>query len=307
MTDTTGPEKKNMNNSVPITIGVCAYNEEKNIERTLRSIFLQTGDLFTIEEIIVVSSGSTDKTDEIVKSLTEEFSMIKLLRQEEREGKNSAINLILESKICDVVVSLNADNVFGDESSLNALIEPLLSPEVGMVGGHPIPTNEINTIAGYASHLLWKMHHYVSLINPKIGELVVFRDIGTRLPTNMQSDEDIIRMELERLGYKLVYAPEAIILNRGPETIKDFIKQRTRVNIGERIVKRHFNYDLPTHDYSILFGALFSSIKEMGFHPIKLPMAIFLEMWSRLRAVVHVAIKKEDDCIWDQVATTKKL
>ena len=49
-----------------ISIGVCAYNEEKNILHTLGSILSQELDGFEISEIIVVSSGSTDRTESIV-------------------------------------------------------------------------------------------------------------------------------------------------------------------------------------------------------------------------------------------------
>lgn len=44
-----------------VSIGVLAYNEEKNIEKLLRSLFLQTW-ASSIAEIIVIDNGSTDAT-----------------------------------------------------------------------------------------------------------------------------------------------------------------------------------------------------------------------------------------------------
>ena len=292
---------------VPITIGICAYNEERNIERTIRSVFRQKCRVCSITDVLVVSSGSTDRTDEIVSSLSGEYPAVKLIPQAKREGKNSAINLLFENKRTEIMVFLNADNVFESTKSLDRLIEPLLDPKVGMVGGHPLPTNKNESAAGYAVQLMWKMHHYVAIQKPKTGELIAFRDIGTRLPTDMQSDEDILRMRLEQAGYGTVYAPEATILNHGPDTARDYIKQRTRVNIGENYMKRKFKYELPTHDYKLLITAFINSIRELGVHPLRMIASLWLEMYPRIKARIYVKMDKGDMSVWDQVTTTKKL
>ena len=286
--------------ALDITIGICAYNEAQNIERSIRSIYDQKTKDITVREVIVVSSGSTDGTDDIVRRLADEYGNITLIRQEKREGKNSAINCYLENKTCDVVVMLNADNIFGNENSLYSLVSPFFDEKVGMVGGHPVPTNDKKDKVGFATHVLWTMHHHLALVYPKIGELVAFRDIGTRLPTDQQSDEDIIRMNLEKAGYNCIYAPDAIVLNRGPETEEDFLKQRIRVNIGEVNMKRKFDYDIPSWNKKYLMKAVMGTVKDLGFHPFKLLYAVRLEMKARKTAEEHMNI-------WDQVTTTKKL
>ena len=290
-----------------ITIGICAYNEAQNIERSIRSIYDQKTKDITVREVIVVSSGSTDGTDDIVRRLADEYGNITLIRQEKREGKNSAINCYLENKTCDVVVMLNADNIFGNENSLYSLVSPFFDEKVGMVGGHPVPTNDKKDKVGFATHVLWTMHHHLALVYPKIGELVAFRDIGTRLPTDQQSDEDIIRMNLEKAGYNCIYAPDAIVLNRGPETEEDFLKQRIRVNIGEVNMKRTFDYDIPSWNKKYLMKAMMGTVKDLGFHPFKLLYAVRLEMKARKTAEEHIDSGDADMNIWDQVTTTKKL
>ena len=293
--------------ALDITIGICAYNEAQNIERSIRSIYDQKTKDITVREVIVVSSGSTDGTDDIVRRLADEYGNITLIRQEKREGKNSAINCYLENKTCDVVVMLNADNIFGNENSLYSLVSPFFDEKVGMVGGHPVPTNDKKDKVGFATHVLWTMHHHLALVYPKIGELVAFRDIGTRLPTDQQSDEDIIRMNLEKAGYNCIYAPDAIVLNRGPETEEDFLKQRIRVNIGEVNMKRKFDYDIPSWNKKYLMKAVMGTVKDLGFHPFKLLYAVRLEMRARKTAEEHIDSGDADMNIWDQVATTKKL
>jgi GT2 family glycosyltransferase len=114
-------------------------------------------------------------------------------------------------------------------------------------------------------------------------------------------------MELEKAGYRSVYAPEAKILNKGPETKRDFIKQRTRVNIGERCIKKEHDYDLPTWKMKMLYPALIDTVKDLGFHPIKIAVSILMEAYSRLKADIHVRSNKGDVNIWEQVKTTKKV
>ncbi|NCA74016.1 MAG: glycosyltransferase [Gammaproteobacteria bacterium] len=296
-----------MSSGTHVTIGICAYNEEANIERSVRSVYEQKTDGFNIDEVIVVSSGSTDRTDEIVSGLLPEFENLRFLPQDKREGKNSAINLLLDNKKTQIVILLNADNAFGNEESLKNLILPFSDPKVGIVGGHPVPTNGKDSFAGFASHMLWAMHHHVSMVHPKIGELVAFRDIGTRLPLRTQSDEDILRMKLEKAGYTGVYATDAVIRNRGPETVADFVKQRTRVNIGERYMKKDYGYDIPTWEGRLLVGAMFGTVKEMGFHPLKMSVTAAMEAYARLKASAYVMSDKGDMSVWDPVSTTKKL
>jgi poly-beta-1,6-N-acetyl-D-glucosamine synthase len=64
-----------------------AYNEEKLIEQTVRSIVAQT---FRPAKWIIVSDGSTDKTDDIVKRYAAENAFIELHRITEDHPRNFA-------------------------------------------------------------------------------------------------------------------------------------------------------------------------------------------------------------------------
>ena len=297
------------NEQMDIAIGICAYNEAQNIERCIRSIYDQDTRNVNVKEVLVVSSGSTDGTDDIVRGLMKEYGNLMLLPQEKREGKNSAINLYLDNMSADIAVMLNADNLFAGEDSLQHLVEPFRDPEVGMVGGHPIPTNDPSDKVGFASQMLWAMHHNVAMISPKIGELVAFRNIDTRLRTDLQSDEDIIRMNLEKAGYRIVYAPDAKIYNRGPETEEDFLKQRVRVNIGEITMRKIYgdDYRVSSWDNKVLVRAYFQTMRDLGFHPLKMLYMTRLELRARRMAKEHVARGDDNMSCWDPVTSTKRL
>lgn len=288
------------------SVGVCAFNEEMNIRSCLDSILGQRLRGQELLEVIVVSSGSTDRTDSIVLDRAAQDPRVRLLRQQTREGKNSAINAFMDEARGEVLVLANADNRLAD-GSLQSLLAPFEDQAVGMVGGHPVPVNRKDSLAGFAVHMLWDMHHRVSLIYPKAGELVAFRRLEERLPVRTQSDEDIIRMFLERKGLRTVYAEGAVVYNKGPDNLRDFMVQRARVNIGERYMKRTYDYDIPTWDARLLFQSFVSFLRDNRRHPLYVTGAMGLELAARAYASLYVRMDKGDKAVWRQVASTKDL
>jgi len=56
-----------MENKLNVDVCICAYNEEANISNLLTALLNQKTKLIEISNIVVVSSGSTDKTNDITK------------------------------------------------------------------------------------------------------------------------------------------------------------------------------------------------------------------------------------------------
>lgn len=289
-----------------VSVGVCAYNEERNIARSLASVSSQLLRDHELKEIVVVSSSSTDSTDDIVREYALRDSRVRLIVQSRREGKYSAVNLFMSEARGDILVLVNADNQL-TEGALSSLLEPFRDERVGIVGGHPVPTNPSTTVPGFTVRMIWEMHHRLSLISPKTGELIAFRNLGIRIPKGTNTDEDWIRMEVERRGYRTAYAPDAVVLNRGPGTIRELMAQRTRVNIGEKYMKKRFGFTVPTWQVRSLLPAIFSVLREDGRHVGKIAAAVFLESAARLYASVYVAFRKPDQYVWKTVESTKKL
>src|SRR6185503_19931531 len=80
---------------IKCTVGITAHNEEANIAQILRAMLSQRLHAVEITEIIVVASGCTDRTEEIVREFATQEPRIQLYVQEKREGKTSAINVFL--------------------------------------------------------------------------------------------------------------------------------------------------------------------------------------------------------------------
>lgn len=89
--------------TLPISACVICYNEEENIERCLKS-------LIWCEEIVVVDSGSTDKTIEIARKYTNKI--INKSWQGYRKQKQFALNQCNNNW----VISLDSDEELDDEA-----------------------------------------------------------------------------------------------------------------------------------------------------------------------------------------------
>lgn len=241
--------------SCRISIGIPAYNEQSNIAAILKALLKQEGSKIEINEIIVVSSGSTDRTDTIVEDLSQKEDRIRLITQTNREGKASAINEFIKAAQNEILVLESADTI-PDGKTIEKLCLPFENPAVGMTGARPLPTNETNKFLGYTSHLLWSLHNRLALRSPKCGELVAFRRVFGSLPKDTAVDEAWIEYEIKKRNYQIVYVPEATVHNRGPETIRDFLKQRRRIAYGHLDLKKRTKSEVSTTKLVSILSAL---------------------------------------------------
>ena len=91
------------------SVGIMAYNEEANIGDAIESILRAAARLGQITELIVVASGCEDRTAEIVAQLASRDPRVRLMSQERREGKASAINLFIGEARSPVLIMVSGD------------------------------------------------------------------------------------------------------------------------------------------------------------------------------------------------------
>lgn len=289
------------------SIGIMAYNEEKNIAQLLLAIQNQKLAELEILEIIIVASGCTDQTEKIVRDFSRKDPKIKLIRQEKREGKASAINLWLKNATGEILILESADTIPG-ESSLEKLTAPFQVATIGMTGAHPVPVDNQTTLMGFATYLLWHLHHIIALKKPKMGEVIAFRNIVKNIPEKSAVDEASIETEIKKNNYQIFYVPQAIINNKGPETINDFLRQRRRIYAGHLWLKDEFKHTVATMDGVEIFKLLikhlnWQSPRELFFTPF----VIILEIWGRFLGWYDYQILKKNPAIWEIAKSTKNL
>jgi biofilm PGA synthesis N-glycosyltransferase PgaC len=290
------------------SIGIMAYNEEANIARTLQSVLEQTGPIVRIQEVIVVASGCTDRTVPIVSEMAQNESRIRLCVQEKREGKASAINLFLKKATSSIVVLIGAD-VIPEDFAIENLCAPFLDPNIGMVGGRPVPVNDVNTFMGHAVHLLWRLHDRLARVHPKLGEVIAFRNVISGIPTDSAVDEISIQALISQLGFQLIYRPDCVVYNKGPVTVRDFLKQRRRIYAGHLKVLKQQNYEASTMKIAPIARQLIASRHFALSTPRQIMWTIgtiIFEGYARVQGYFDFQRKLEHH-VWQAVASTKDL
>ena len=230
---------------IACSMGIMAFNEEANIGRMLEAVASQRLARVALTEIVVVASGCTDNTESIVQEWAEREPRIRLIVQPRREGKASATNSFLMQAREKIVVLCCAD-LLPSEDAVEELVAPFLDSTVGMTTGRPVPVNDPGTFMGFAAHLLWELHHQVNLHSFKAGEMIAFRNIFERIPFHTSVDEASIEPAIRCQGYETRYVPTAVVYNKGPLTLADFLGQRRRIFAGHLAVRRTLGYTVST-------------------------------------------------------------
>jgi glycosyltransferase involved in cell wall biosynthesis len=294
-----------------VSIVVPAHNEAANIARLLTALLKQQTRVARIVEIVVVASGCTDDTAEVAREFGRGRPGVHVHVQERREGKVAAINAYLKIRDprADIVVISSADLDLHEDVVEKMVVSLRDHPDVGMVGGRPVPNNDGSTLVGRMVGLLWELHHRVSLEVPKMGEIVAFRASLVEYVSELSvvdeaSIEDIVRAK----GYKLGYVPDAIVTNHGPETLPEYFEQRRRVARGHYWLKFAFGYEVATLDRSLLVRAALGAVREQDrLGRAALAAAIGTEVAARVAGFWDARVVGGKHRTWRVLHSTKSL
>ncbi len=115
-----------------ISVIICAFNEEK----TIASVIESTNSCPYIAQIVVVNDGSTDRTGQIIRHLSESIDLcyINLLPN---RGKGYGMASGLEIATGEIIVFLDADIENLTKLHINKLVNPILNDTADMVLGQP--------------------------------------------------------------------------------------------------------------------------------------------------------------------------
>src|SRR5262245_20932350 len=116
-----------------------ARNEEAYIEKTIQSVIAQT---FLPAKWVIISDGSTDRTDEIVQRYLVENPWIELIRMPEHRDRNfvakvhcvNAAYKRMQSLDFDIIVNLDADVSFEKDYFAFLLDKFADHPDLGVAG-----------------------------------------------------------------------------------------------------------------------------------------------------------------------------
>lgn len=119
-----GKQYETGNKRLAISAIIAAYNEEETIAEVLRALSKNS----LIDEIIVVSDGSTDRTVEIARS----FPDVTTIALAKNQGKGCAMRLGVEHAAHDTLFFVDGDMLNLTDEHIESLVGPVLRGECDM-------------------------------------------------------------------------------------------------------------------------------------------------------------------------------
>ncbi len=300
------------NTKIPaVSIGIPAYNEAANIKTLLLSVLQQQTNGFIVEEIIVVSDGSTDETVSRVKEIND--SRIKIWEYKERIGKSQHLNTIFRKAKGDIIILFDADIVLAHNNVIANLIAPLLNnSNVGLVGGNSQPTpaktfieKGVNaTFRAYSPfRTILKNGNNAFGCDGKILALSkVFAHVVT-IPENMIADDDFLYFSCITKGFLFRYVPQAQVWFTSPKNIRDQIRQSKRFIAGHYRLERIFG-PIVLDEYHPPKSLLYKlQLKEFIKAPLPSLAVFLINLYCKARAKRD---EKKMNAKWLMVSSTKE-
>jgi len=184
------------NNYVLLT---AAYNEEKFIIKTIESVVNQT---ILPQRWVIVSDGSTDRTDDIVKDYAERYHFIQFVRREKVTGRDFSAKVLALQKgfqlLADVNYSfyctLDADVSFQPDYFKIILTKFCENPKLGIAGG--IRLNYCND----------KFRKEIVSLSNVVGSVQFFRrecfeSAGGFVPSKIGGEDTILEIRAKKNGW----------------------------------------------------------------------------------------------------------
>lgn len=263
-----------------ISLIILAFNEVEFIERRLRNA-LELDYPRDQLELIVVTDGSSDDTPERARRVPG----VQVLHRPERGGKLAAMNRGAERSSGDLLVFSDANNAYS-VNALRELAAPFADPAVGMVTGRKAIDDGTGRPLDRAEGLYWryesKLKAWESAVGSVVGaagEIVAFRREAYKSPPIGTMNEDFVQSLLVvTSGWRAVYAPEALSVERASATVADEATRRSRLVTGRSQALRRLLPRLLRRDPAYAWQV----ISHKGLRPL-VPWALAAAASSNVR------------------------
>lgn len=218
-----------------VALVISCYNEKNVIREKLQNA-LELDYPQELLQIVVVSDGSDDGTDEAVKAF--EDKRIVLIRQEGRLGKTMGINLAMEQIGADITVFSDANAMYAP-NAISKLVRNFADLDVGYAVGAALYTDGNKGASAQNENLYWRYELAIKAMESRLHSVVggdgAIYAIRTKLwqPLQQQDINDFVNpLQIIAKGYRGVFDAEARCFE---ETAGDFDREVAR---KERIVNR---------------------------------------------------------------------
>ena len=217
-----------------ISVIVACYNEEQSIAGKIESVLACDYPSDKLE-IVVVSDGSNDRTDEIVARFRERGVV---LLSVPRRGKAPALNDAVAVSKGEILVFSDANSAF-DRGALRALAAPFADSEVGGVAGNQCYSKPAGKDGQDGERAYWSFDRWLKVLESSSGNTIsatgaiyaLRRSAFRPVPVGV-TDDFVTSTRVIAQGLRLVFEPEAIA--REPVAPSNDAEFRRKVRVMTR-------------------------------------------------------------------------
>ncbi len=217
-----------------VTLIVPAYNEQAHLPAkiaNLHQIDYPRGKL----EVLFISDGSTDDTNAILEEVGDPLVQTVLLPV--RSGKVNALNFGVARARHELLVFSDASTLFAPDA-VKKLVRHFGDPKVGVVCGalQFQRTAESQQTEG----VYWKYESMLRLMEARLGATLTAsgalyalrRQCFCPLALDTVIEDFVIPMNARKLGYRVVYDPEAVATEFAASSVAGEFTRRVRIAVG---------------------------------------------------------------------------
>ncbi len=218
----------------PVSLVIAACNEQGRLPgkiANLRQLDYPPEKL----EVLFISDGSTDGTNEILRSLRD--ANIQTVFLPVRMGKPTALNQGVEKARHDILIFSDAATLFAPDAVKN-LVRHFSDPKVGVVCG--ALKFEGNPESQQTEGVYWKYESMLRLMEVRLGATLTAsgaiyalrRQCYRPLAADTIIEDFAVPMNARKLGYRVLYDPEAVGTEFAAPSIAGEFTRRVRLAVG---------------------------------------------------------------------------
>ena len=305
------PKEKQRSQQHPVSIIICARDEDENLARNLPGVLVQNYN--TTHEVIVVNDNSVDDSKYILAELHKTFKKLQVIELEQEAkmiaGKKFPLSIGIKEAKHEIVLLTDADCVPASEHWLFKM-QNAFTDDVEIVLGYgayqklPGLLNKIirfetfHTALQYLSYAIAGMPYMGVGRNLAYRKNLFFQNKGFSSINHIPSGDDdlFINQVASKKNTTVSLAPESFTLSMPKQSWKDWKRQKNRhYSTGKFYKPEHqFLLGIYTGSFVLFYPLLFASLLffdwRLALIPFVVRMIIQAVVWKK-------ALKKlnEDD------------
>ena len=219
-----------------VSVIIAAHNEEERISDRIKN-FLSLDYPRHCLEVIIISDGSTDSTNEILRRY--EKGVIRPVILPKRVGKALALNRGVETAKGEILVFADARQSFAPDA-IRELVADFADPQIGAVSGELVLSGPDCRPPEHTAGLYWHYEKWIRKTESRVDSVIgatgaiyaIRKKLFVPLPAGTILDDVMIPMRIAMAGHRVVFEKRAVAYDLPASSIEQEFQRKVRTLAG---------------------------------------------------------------------------